>query len=264
MGALADAPCACGARHPHRHRGAYAADTPPAAEVIDVEGASDALDGAKAELHAAIALEMATKTERAAAIGLTVVRFDVTPGMVAPLEALYRYGLTSAMHEARALGVGDLASPLAFADASASVPRLRRVIFSLRAMLNTLQARTARDLRARADRPTDGIGDIVRGVAIRRLREYPGALDAASRLVSPAYTAGLDDLYAANEQLFGGWVYTSVLDGGTCPPCASRNGEVYRTLEAAYRVMPGFGPNPSCRGGGRCRCRLAALPPGAA
>lgn len=231
----------------------------PATAVIDVAGAGRAMDGAKAMLAERIAEHMAERTTRAERLRMSVVRFDITPPMVEVLEWLWRVGTAAALAEGRALGV-QMARPFWLADASSGIPRLRRVVLRLRSLLDTLQVRTERDLRAVADEGLD-VAAVARTTALRRLSEYPGALDAASRLVSSAYTAGLDDIYSANADLFGGWVYTSVLDGGTCNACRGRNGEQWETLAEALAVMPGFGPNPDCYGRGRCRCRLAALPP---
>jgi hypothetical protein len=50
------------------------------------------------------------------------------------------------------------------------------------------------------------------------------------------------------------------LDGGTCDICAPMDGTEYHSLDELYTVLPDFGPNPNCLGGGRCRCR--AIPCG--
>ena len=88
----------------------------------------------------------------------------------------------------------------------------------------------------------------------------PGALAAASEVVSRAYTTGLDGVFKANRDAFGGYLYSAVLDRGTCAECRGWDGHVFPTLEDMEAVLPGFGPNPSCRGGGRCRCRGVPLP----
>ena len=85
----------------------------------------------------------------------------------------------------------------------------------------------------------------------------PGAMAASAGLVTGAYTGGLEDVFRGNADAFGGYLYSAVLDGGTCEPCALKDGTFYPTLDAAAADgMDGFGPYPQCAGGFRCRCRL--------
>lgn len=99
---------------------------------------------------------------------------------------------------------------------------------------------------------------------IERLRDIPGALDVASRVVSSAQFAGVADVFGANTDAFGGWQYSAVMDSGTCEVCAALDGTVYESLDEALSDLPNWGPNPQCLGDGRCRCRLIGVPPGSA
>lgn len=91
--------------------------------------------------------------------------------------------------------------------------------------------------------------------------EEPGVRSVTANVLSKPFDAGLADTYAPHEDSLGGWEYSAVLDGGTCDICAPLDGSVYRTLRELYAVLPEFGPNPGCRGRGRCRCRGIPLPP---
>jgi len=72
---------------------------------------------------------------------------------------------------------------------------------------------------------------------------------------------GMGQTWEANQDLVRGWEYTAILDGGTCDACAPLDGTQYATLEELFLVLPDFGPNPECFGGGRCRCPLGGIDP---
>lgn len=90
-------------------------------------------------------------------------------------------------------------------------------------------------------------------------KKVPGALDAASRMVSGPFNAGLGDVYRMKNGLFKRWQYSAVMDKATCEVCAYFDGTVYYSwnaiAEAPGAPLPGGGPNPACFGGSRCRCR---------
>jgi hypothetical protein len=86
-------------------------------------------------------------------------------------------------------------------------------------------------------------------------KKIPGVRDAASRLVPGGFTAGLADVYEQHADLFPCWQYSAVMDNATCSPCRDQDGRRFNSLAALYTVLPNFGPNPRCRGDGRCRCR---------
>ena len=91
--------------------------------------------------------------------------------------------------------------------------------------------------------------------------KVPGALDAASYLVSPAFTGGTGDVFRLRAGLFGKWIYTAVMDKATCSVCADLDGRIFHSwnaiAEGPHAPLPNGGPNPGCYGGGRCRCRAA-------
>ena len=102
-----------------------------------------------------------------------------------------------------------------------------------------------------------------REIIVDAVRATPGGRDIASRVVSRALMRGFQDRWEnLGADVVAGWEYTAVLDGGTCDECEPLDGEVYATVDELYVVLPGFGPNPLCLGGGRCRCRAVPVPAG--
>lgn len=93
------------------------------------------------------------------------------------------------------------------------------------------------------------------------LNTLAGVTMIAGTGITDAFGSGKAETFDANEENFGGWEYSSVMDGGTCPFCSPLDGTVYPTLDALYAVLPNFGPNPSCHGRFRCRCTAIPLPP---
>jgi hypothetical protein len=228
----------------------------PAEAIVDVDSTSLALDTAKEDVAEAIRDEVQRVVGIARRTRVPHVRLQLTQDMVDPLVALYQWGRDEARREIARGGWTPvaLASPPANLD---EVPDdIRPVVLALSASLERLEVGVGRDLRD-VLQATPGTPA---GMAARRLLDVPGALDAASYLVTPSYVAGVDDVYRANEDLFGGWLYSAVLDGGTCGECRSKDGTVYDTLEELYEDLPDFGPNPLCAGGSRCRCRGVPLP----
>ncbi len=219
---------------------------------IDVAGIDRLLEAAKDRLEQAVDMEKRRAVRRM--LRGHRPRLDVTGPMVAVLRDLVREGRRHAGREIQSLGVEP---GRAFAVDPVE-PRLEPSVARLRDGLARLEVRVGREAVA-AD-----IGGVAGDAVRRRLLRVPGARDAASRVVSGAFTAGLAATFedADAQGLFAGWQYTAVLDTGTCPECRERDGRTYRTLEEAYADLPNFGPNPRCFGDGRCRCRL--VPTGAA
>jgi hypothetical protein len=175
---------------------------------------------------------------------------DVTDGMAVALTRMYRVGVRGGKKEAKSLGVNT-------GSFGFFTPRRLTGLFDrFRAQLTRVNLDVAWALRT-----TTGAEDsLVRaGIDVTGILENVGIRRAVAGLLPEAYTAGLADTFEAAADAFDGWEYTSVLDGGTCDQCRPHDGERYRTLEDAYKVLPNFGPNPECRGGWRCRCRLVPV-----
>lgn len=229
------------------------------ASVIDVDATSAALDSWKALLITQIRAEQ-ERNARWLAEGQRT-QMLVTVGMGRALLGLHRYGQRSAKDEIRSLGYRPRSGVQAFAagdelDPATIPPRLVPPVQRLQERLDRLgEGMVARGRELEAGNFTrDAITSFD-----EELARVPGVLDAASQVVSQAYTSGLADIYEANQEVFS-WRYTAALDGGTCSSCAPHAGEVYDSLAAAYAVLPEFGPNPLCQGGYRCRCRLEPIP----
>jgi hypothetical protein len=223
---------------------------------IDVIGADAALEGGKRKLAEAIQVEQA-RFGRSILRGNTD-RIRVTYPIYRALYDLHLAGKEAARQEMRSMGLRPYDEPRALTEED----RLR--------VLGQIRTGLDQDLLAQLDRlqvkvsntaVTATIGDYAFGAVARELAAVPGALDAASNLVSEAYSSGLAVTYENNQTLFAAWEYTAIMDGATCDVCRAWDGHVFKTLDAALAVMPGFGPNPSCFGRGRCRCRLVPQPP---
>lgn len=246
-------------------------DVERAEAAVDGPGLIRALDGAKDRVERAIRAEARRAIRRAGTRNR--VELALTEGMITPLVALYRRGRREARREARVLGyalgvrlaAGDPADLTTVPDGLGGVvTRLQSGLADLGAKLTRARDDAVRAAAAGAG-PGVEIGEAIsRGIgsaAGRLLDRVPGARDVASQLVSESLFSGLGDVYAANADAFGGYVYTAMLDDGTCEVCRPLNGRRYRTLAELYVDLPNFGPNPRCRGGYRCRCRGVPLPP---
>jgi hypothetical protein len=104
------------------------------------------------------------------------------------------------------------------------------------------------------------LGELAQDAIERALMNVLGARSIAADLIAPAFDAGLADTFEQHADLVDQWQYTSVLDAGTCDPCSSLDGTVYESWAAISEVLPDGGPNPSCDGGDRCRCRPLPMP----
>lgn len=230
--------------------------------VIDVAETTERLEAAKLRVRAAIAREVQRAGE-AHLVAAYPILLQMRQDMVAPLHGLHRFGRSSARKEMRALGVEPRRAFATTVDPQGYPERLRSTLVRMQVGLDDLgldiQGRMA-EAALSAGSPFDPDVDPV--AAMRDvLGDAPGALDLSGQLVSQSYTSGLADVYEMNADAFGGWAYSAALDGGTCEECLSRSGETYATLAEGYAVLPEFGPNPFCRGGYRCRCRLEPLGP---
>lgn len=232
----------------------------PAASVvdaIDVDGITEALDGAKEAIVEAIRAELHRQAPRPG----QRPRFRLTPtrGMVEPLVALYERGRREARAELDRAGV---ALPRAFA---VPVPeRIRAPYLRLTVGLEGITSRAQRDLeRTYQDLTLDDVNSLVRRRIDAALDRVPGLRSVAASLVSESFIAGTADLYEENLDAFGGFVATSVLDGSTCSRCSSVDGTTYPTNQAAAAAgwgNGGWGPYAECFGGPRCRCRIVPIP----
>jgi hypothetical protein len=215
-----------------------------AEQAIDVLGLDTALGRAKDELARAIEAEKRRAIRRRMRVG--GLRIQLTPAMLAPLERLFRLGRREARAELQRLGYEIPRRALA---SEPHYDELAEVAALMREALYRLQLNVERRYASVQ------FSEATTASMIRALYTVPGARDIASRVVSSALTAGLGATFEHNAGLVGGWEYTAVLDGHTCGECESLDGETYDTWEAIQEVLPGGGPNPSCSGGGRCRCR---------
>lgn len=227
-----------------------------AEQAIDVLRLDGALNDAKDELDDAIRAEMLRVTEAWARHGGRPL-MQLTPDMRGPLEQLHDLGVDEGLLELARLGYTDPQPPeRAFAapdpDPAAG---LAGVFDTMEQGLAGITVRIEDELVA-AD-----LADMTSQAIARALLRVPGARDLASRVVSSALTSGLQLTFEENSTLVACWEYTAILDGGTCEVCAPLDGSRYRSLAALFEVLPGFGPNPRCRGGGRCRCRAVPCPP---
>lgn len=222
-----------------------------AEQAIDVFVLDRALNAAKAELVRAIEAEKRRAIRRTLREGwVRWVRIEVTRAMLEPLERLYRLGRREARAELERHGF----LPARTYAADPKYERLRSKGWFLRGGLVQLSRRVERDLTA-VDLETASQAAIATA-----LYRVPGARDLASRLVSGALTDGLAATFEANSELAGGFEYTAVLDGGTCPSCEALDGEVFDSWDAIQEVLPDGGPNPDCDGEERCRCRPVPVP----
>lgn len=215
---------------------------------VQWEKNSRTIDAAKASVHEAIEQEKRRVLGLMARGHASGVKLKVTPAMTAALADLYEAGQAAAIAELEAHGVKPQRS---YARRSTKA-RISHVLTKLRGFLGGIT------IRARREHASAELGSLTGRAIVDALdRRVPGALDAASRLVSGTFADGLASVYEEHPDAFdAGWIYSAAGDAAMCDECASHDGEEFETLEAAYEVLPDFGPNPDCDGEDRCRCRL--------
>jgi hypothetical protein len=221
--------------------------------LIDIEAADRALEQAKERLAAEIQDELVRLMEKRLR-GKRLARLQITKEMQEILVGLYDEGGRQAREELRKMGIEPRRE-------YAELPRVVRALTrALRQYLGAITVRARKEAKALAveievtERARERIAEEVE-------KRVPGARDAASRLVSGAFDAGLAGVYEDHEDLFPCWQYTAVMDAATCEPCRSKDGTRYESLAELYEDLPNFGPNPLCLGDGRCRCRgIPCLP----
>jgi hypothetical protein len=220
---------------------------------VDILGGSAALEQGKARLEKAVQRELRRGVQQWVKRRLPP-RLRLTGEMYAAIDWLLAQGADAARAE--------IASMLGGTRQMARAPRKRD---RGRARPERDLERELRRIELRIDKEgssLEGLGDMSRAAVERALeKRVPGARDAASKIVSSAYARGLESVYEEVADLFPGWVISAVMDGNTCKPCRADDGKRYKTLKRALQRMPGFGPNPRCLGGTRCRCRLVPMMP---
>jgi BMFP domain-containing protein YqiC len=219
---------------------------------VDVVGILTELEAGKQRLADAIRKEQ-RRVAGHASHGRTDVEMKITPEMVAALNRLHELGRREAVRELARHGV-KAARSRTYAG-----PRSRRVAALINRLAGHLPTISVR-VRRRAVEVT--LAQESQRAVLRAAGRVPGALDAASRLVSSSFYAGMGDVFSASSDLIQGWSYSAVLDGGTCDTCSAMDGTTYDSWDEAQGDMPDGGPNPDCDGDGRCRCRLVPTGPG--
>lgn len=222
-----------------------------AEKAIDVELLDAAMNEAKDELEEAIRDEMLAKAKIWQRRGwLPPLQFSIE--MSRPLEALYELGKVEAYNELVRLGYRPERK---FASRRLRHGDLDPLRDRVRSSLPGLRIRTERGL-VEAD-----LSDASSAALFRAIQTIPGARGIASDVISTALTTGLGATFDENQDLVKCWEYTAIMDAGTCVNCRAYDGTKYRTLAELYSVLPNFGPNPLCLGGGRCRCRAVPCVP---
>ncbi len=218
-----------------------------AEQAIDVALLDQALAGAKNRLERAIHVEISRGIRaRGSQHRLELL---VTDAMRKPLEQLAELGRVEGWNELERLGY-DVAGRQ-YVDSRPAGPGdlddyLRRGL-------------TGMQIRIEDELVFLDVGGAAQSALVRAALAVPGARDIASRMVSTALIGGLAETFDTVSDLIAEWEYTAILDGGTCDVCRPLNGTRYATLEELFRVLPNFGPNPRCLGGGRCRCRAVPV-----
>jgi hypothetical protein len=220
-----------------------------AEQAIDIVRLDQALQTAKDELDDAIQAEMLRATTVWANGG--PLALHVTDAMLAPLDDLETLGQTEARKELDRLGY---TVPRALERKIEEFPDDRDPAAYLQRNLGAIKIRIEQDLTV-AD-----LSGLASDAIARALLRVPGGRDIASRIVSTALINGLAQTFDDAADLVGGWEYTAVLDGGECDRCRPLDGTRYASVDELFAVLPNFGPNPRCLGGGRCRCRAVPLP----
>ena len=212
---------------------------------IDIEKIDRILNTAKDNLTAAIEQER-TRAIRARLRNRTVT-LEITPEMTRILNGLQAAGEQEALAEIQRLIGSEVPNRRTYAELPGPLILMREL---LKAMLGQIRTRILRETVSLEITPSPS------AEMIEKLEKViPGARDAASRLVSGAFTSGLANTYEAHADLFPCWQYTAVMDNATCQPCREWDGQRFSSLPQLYAVLPNFGPNPRCLGDGRCRCR---------
>lgn len=221
-----------------------------AEQAMDVLGIDEALNTAKEELDLAVKAEQKRAVTRAISTHRRV-ELDLTGRMLEPLEKLFRLGRREAYAELERLGYENLTRVYA---ADPQHPELDEHAGLLEVALRGLA------IKIENRRVEVGLTGAADDAIARALLKVPGARSIAAAAISKALTAGLSATFTANAGLVPCWEYTAALDAGSCEICAPLDGTEYTTLDELFDVLPGFGPNPLCLGGDRCRCR--AIPCG--
>lgn len=216
---------------------------------MDVVEILTALEKGKARLHKAILAEQ-RRVSKAATEGRTDLHMQITDEMILALNRLNELGRREATKELKRHGVEP-----AKTYARPRTAAIRTLIGRLSDFLPRISVRVHRrsvELHL--------AGEAQRAI-LEAAARIPGALDAASQLVSSAYYSGMGDVFSASSDLIASWIHSAILDGGTCDPCAEGDGTEYPTWEDAQTDFPDGGPFADCDGEGRCRCRLVPTGP---
>lgn len=226
-------------------------DLHPSEHVIHLEENDRILEDAKAKLAAVIEVEK-RRAIRDYLNGRGPAALRLTDPMLRVLVELRDAGRAAARQEMRDLGVIERSFAMSLPAVIDTDPDLAELKARLSQHLYGMSRRVERESGA------VGIdfGVLAAGAVFRHVeRKVPGALNAAADLVSRGFGAGLGDVFTAAAGLFDGWLYSAIMDGGTCPVCRALDGTRYDTWDDIQQVLPDGGPNPSCHGRGRCRCR---------
>lgn len=220
---------------------------------IDVIALDSALEKAKNDLELAIRVEMILATMAWAAGTAILPSLRVTEAMIAPLDELFNFGRQEAALELERLGYRGVKHPPAVDERRFAADPLpdpdRDLARYLRRNLDGISIRIEDEL-VHAE-----LAGASRNAIAEALLTVPGARDIASRLVSTGLIDGLGMTFEENADLVRCWEYTAIMDAATCVVCRGHDGLKFQTLEELFVVLPQFGPNPRCLGGGRCRCR---------
>lgn len=218
---------------------------------IDVLAIDALLNRAKDDLERAIKAEQRSLGRQLAQ--QTGGALNVTGAMLAVLRRLQTAGRS---HGARELAsMGYTVRRFAAGDEHPGPPTIDDFATILAARLRRLTIKIHQEALG-------GDVSLIAATAIERaVGRVLGARAIASDLVSPVFVSGLSQTFEQHADLVEAWQYTAVNDGGLCEQCAPHDGETYDTLAALFDVLPGFGPNPDCLGGDRCRCRAVPMPP---
>jgi tetratricopeptide (TPR) repeat protein len=214
-----------------------------------------AMDAAKEAIEKAVRREFIRAGERLERGGR--YEYRLTEGMMDPIIKLHAFGMAEARHEMEVLGFGEL-----LADAtpvnSGQLGSLENLGLRFQGRLDVWARRHEEELpRFGQGRVTD-LQTAITGIPERleaHLQRVPGARDIASQMVSQGYAQGLADVYEDHADAFPAFQYSAAGDRATCGVCGPLDGKTYATVGEMYEDLPNFGPNPSCLGGFRCRCR---------
>jgi hypothetical protein len=219
---------------------------------VDIPGGSASLEAGKLRLEKAVQRELRKGVEQWVKKRQRP-RLRLTGEMLSAIEWLREQGADAARAEIASM----LNVTRQMAEKRSRRPRPSRSEHDLERELRKIELRIDDE-----GNKVEGLGDMSRAAVERAVeRKVPGARDAAGKIVSSAYAKGLEDVYEEVADLFPGWIISAVMDGATCKPCRQDDGKTYKTLVRALKRMPGFGPNPRCLGGTRCRCRLVPMMP---